>query len=206
MTEITYSSMVRTAQRGIRGAIIAVILAGVRRRNAGAVVNGVLAFVAAYLPRIVERKYDVEFRPWQRVYTEIAMLTHAAGMLGLYDDTWWWDHLTHTLSATLLGGVVHAAAHRRGHDPHPRVLVGIVGGGVLWEFLEYAIHGLTDRLGLQPVLIPYSAYDTLLDLIFDIVGASLVLAFGNRLLRNFTRDIDDIPRETSLHATDSRID
>ena len=186
MTELPRTSVMRTAQRGIRGAIIAVIMAGGRRKNSGAVVNGLLTLAAAYLPGIIERQYNVEFRPWQRVYTETALLMHAAGMLGLYDDTWWWDHLTHTLSATLLGGGVHVAARRHGHDPRLRVLAAIVGGGVLWELMEYAIHALTDRLGLQPVLIPYSAHDTLLDLFFDLVGALLVLAFGNRFLRNFT--------------------
>lgn len=200
MTELTRSSVTQTAQRGLRGAIIAVITAGVRRRNLGAVVNGMLALVAAYLPRMIERRHDVEFRPWQRVYTGAAMLLHAAGMLGLYDDTWWWDHLTHTLSATLLGGFVHIAAHDRGRDPRPRVLAAIVGGGVLWEFMEYAVHALTDRLGLQPVLIPYSARDTLLDLVFDLVGALLVLAFGDRALRNFTRDADDVSRTASLYT------
>lgn len=190
MTEITRFSAVRAAQRGTRGAIAAVIMAGFRRRNTGAVVNGLLAFVAAFLPRIVERECDVEFRPWQRLYTETTMLGHAVGMLGLYDDTWWWDHLTHVLSATVLGGFVHATACRRGRDPRPRVLAAIVGGGVLWELMEYAVHGVTDRLGLQPVLIPYSARDTLFDLVFDLVGALLVLAFGERSLRNFTRDID----------------
>lgn len=177
--------MLRTLQHGIKSGIVAVIMAGLRRRNSGAVANGTLTLVAAYLPRIVERQYDVDFRPWQRVYTATTMLTHAVGMLGLYDDSWWWDHLTHTLSATLLGGFVHAAARRRGRDPYPRVLAAIVGGGVLWELMEYAVHGLTDRLGLQPVLIPYSAHDTVLDLVFDLVGALLVLAFGNRYLRNF---------------------
>ena len=200
MTEPTRPSVTQTAQRGLRGAIIAVITAGVRRRNLGAVVNGMLALVAAYLPRMIERRRDVEFRPWQRVYTGAAMFLHAAGMLGLYDDTWWWDHLTHTLSATLLGGFVHIAAHDRGRDPRPRVLAAIVGGGVLWEFMEYAVHALTDHLGLQPVLIPYSARDTLLDLVFDLVGALLVLAFGDRALRNFTRDADDVSRAGSLYT------
>lgn len=197
MRELTRSAVAQTAQRGIRGGIIAVITAGLRRRNLGAVVNGVLALVAAYLPSIIERRYGVEFRPWQRAYTGTAMLLHAAGMLGLYDDTWWWDHLTHTLSATLLGGFVHVIAHRRGRDPHPRVFAAIVGGGVLWELVEYAVRALTDRLGLQPVLIPYSVRDTLLDLVFDLVGALLVLAIGGRALRNFTRNAGDVSRAAS---------
>ena len=187
MRETAQRPVTRATERGIRGSIVAVFVAGYRRANAGAIANAGLGLLGAYLPGFVERRYDVRFRPWQRVYTEIAMLAHAVGMLGPYDETWWWDHVTHTLSATLLGGAVHAAARRRGRDPRSRVLAVVVGGGVLWECLEYAVHALSDRYGLEPVLIPYSARDTLLDLWFDLLGALLVVLFGDRLLRNFTR-------------------
>ena len=190
MREVGWRTVAGTAQRGIRSAIVGVCVLGVRRNNSGAIVNGVIALIASFLPDVVERRYDVGFRGWQRAYAEIAMLAHAAGMLGLYEDTWWWDHLTHTLSATLLGGFVHATAKRRGHASRPRVLAAIVGGGILWELLEYAVHALTDRLGLDPVLIPYSARDTVVDLLFNLFGALLVILFGDRLLQNFTSHSD----------------
>jgi hypothetical protein len=190
MGVISRSTATRVAQRGVRSAILGVLALGVRRDNSGAVVNAVVAFVAAFVPDLLERQYGVAFRPWQRIYAETAMLAHAAGMLGLYDDMWWWDHLTHVLSATLLGGFVHAGARRWGHDPRPRVVAAIVGGGVLWELLEYAIHAVTDRLGIDPVLIPYSPCDTVVDLFFNAVGALFVLAFGDSLLSNFLPDGD----------------
>ncbi len=180
------TAAVRVLEGCIRCAILAVLGLGVRQRSPGAVVNAVVAFAASYAPDLVERRYGVEFRPWQRFYTGITVLAHAAGMLGPYDDTGWWDHVTHTASAALLGGVAHATADRRDRDPRPRVVAIIVGGGVLWEAIEYVVHAVCDRLGLEPVLIPYSARDTVLDLVFDLVGALLVLLFGDRLLRNFT--------------------
>ena len=182
------SSIVRAFERAVRIAILAVFGAGLRQRNWGAVVNAVLGFVAASLPDLLERRYGVEFRPWQRLYAGTAMLAHAIGMLGPYDDQGWWDHVTHTLSATLLGGTVHVAATRRGRDPGPLVLAAVGVGGVVWELLEYAVHAVSDRLGVESVLVPYSARDTALDLVFNFVGAALVLAFGDRLLRNFTRE------------------
>ncbi|WP_137287376.1 hypothetical protein [Halorussus salinisoli] len=187
MSRTTWTAVARTVERGIRCGLVAVFGEGFRRRDPGAIVNAVFALAATYLPDLVERWYDVEFRPWQRVYAGIAMLAHAVGMLGPYDDTWWWDHVTHTLSATLFGGVVHAAARRRGRDPTPRVLAAIVCVGLVWELLEYAIHAVSRRLGIEPLLVHYSAKDTLLDLAFNLVGALLVLAFGDRLLGNFTR-------------------
>lgn len=182
------TSVTRAVERGIRLGLVAVFGEGVRRRNPGAVVNAAVALPVTYLPDAVESRYDVEFRPWQRVYAGGAMLAHAVGMLGLYDHTWWWDHLTHVLSTTLFGGMVHAAARRLGQDPRPRVLAAVAGGGVLWELLEYAIHGVSRRLGVEPILIPYSRRDTLLDLAFNAVGALLVLALGDRLLGNLVRD------------------
>jgi xanthosine utilization system XapX-like protein len=153
-------------------------------------VNAVFAFAATYVPDVLEWHYDVEFRPWQRLYAAVAMLAHAVGMLGPYDDTWWWDHVTHTLSSTLLSGVVHAVAHRRGKNPRPRVLAAIAVVGVVWELLEYVIHAVSERIGIDPLLVSYSRRDTLLDLVFNLVGAALVLAFGDRLLGNFIRDAE----------------
>jgi hypothetical protein len=181
---------VGTAERAIRVGIVGVLVVGVRRRDPGAVVNAALALVGSYLPDVVERRYPVRFRPWQRVYTEAAMLTHAVGMLGPYDDVWWWDHLTHVHSATLLGGVTHAVARRAGLDPRPRVVAGVVGGGALWEVVEYASHWLSRRVGLDPVLVSYGRVDTALDLVFDLLGALVVVALGDGLLENFHRRAD----------------
>lgn len=188
MTKPTRNAAERKAERGIRVGILAVLLTGLRRRNPGAVLNGILLLAATYLPEFVERRYDVEFRPWQRVYVESAMVTHAAGMLGLYDDIWWWDHLTHTHSSTLLSGLVYTVSRRRDRDPRPRVVAIVVLVGVVWEFTEYVIHAVADRLGLEPILVHYGRTDTLLDLVFDLAGALLVLAFGDRPVGNFVGD------------------
>ncbi|QLG28134.1 hypothetical protein HUG10_11495 [Halorarum halophilum] len=185
MTRHTRTPPEQVAERGIRFALLGVFLVGLRRRSPGAVVNAVLALAATYLPGVLERRYDVAFRPWQRAYADAAMLTHAVGMLGPYEDVWWWDHLTHTHSATLLAGIVHAATRRRGRDPRPRVVAVIVFVGLLWELMEHAIHWVARRFGLEPILIPYGKTDTLLDLAFDLLGALLVLTFGDTLLRNF---------------------
>jgi hypothetical protein len=163
-----------------------VLVEGLRRRHVGAVVNALAAVAVTFLPTVVERRFGVEVRPWQRLYTETAMLAHAAGMLGPYEAIWWWDHLTHTLSASILGGVVHAAAERRDRDSQWVVVVATVVGGLVWEAFEYGVHSLTDTLGVDPVLVPYSARDTLLDLGFDAVGAALVVVLGDRLLDNLT--------------------
>ena len=174
-------------ERGLRAALVVVCLVGVRDRNPGAVMNGAIALACSYLPGAIERRCGVTFRPWQRLYVESGLITHAVGMLGPYDDVWWWDHVTHAHSASVLGGVVHVLARRRGRDPGPRVLGAVVGGGALWEVGEYAAHAVSRRLGIEPLLVHYGPRDTAVDLLFDLVGASVVVAAGDALLGNFLR-------------------
>lgn len=185
MTPSTDSAVTRDAERGIRVGLIAVLVAGVRRRNLGAIANAFGGLLASYFPAAIERRYDVSFQPWQRLYTTSATLTHAVGMLGPYDDIWWWDHLTHTHTATVFASLVYSHARHTGRDPRPRVIAAVTIAGLLWELLEYAIHRTARLVNLEPILIPYGKRDTLLDLCFNLLGATLVLAFGDRLLQNF---------------------
>ncbi|WP_255196492.1 hypothetical protein [Halorarius litoreus] len=187
MTPSIRARVARVIEQGIRCGILVVGLVGIRRRNPGAVVNAVVAFAMTFVPDIVERRHGVELRPWHRVYTAIAMLTHAVGMLGPYDDIWWWDHLTHVHSASLLGGVVHVACRRKEQDPRPRVLGVVVGVGLLWEVLEYGIHSVARRFDREPLLVSYGPLDTAFDLVFDALGALLVVVLGDRLLDEFDR-------------------
>jgi uncharacterized membrane protein YeaQ/YmgE (transglycosylase-associated protein family) len=175
----------KAVERSIRYGIVAVFIIGVRQRNPGAVMNAVFAFVGTCVPAMIERAFAIEFRPWQRLYVATAMFLHAIGMLGPYDDIRGWDHVTHTLSASILGGATFVSAKRRGKDPLPLVLGSVTTLGVLWELIEYLIHAAANRLGMEPILVFYSRKDTVLDLVFNLVGAALVLLFGDRYLANF---------------------
>ncbi|MGM0397475.1 MAG: hypothetical protein ACQEQY_00645 [Halobacteriota archaeon] len=178
-------------ERVIRMGLAAIVVEGIRKRNPGVVVNGLLAFQGAFLPPHLERRFGVEFRPWQRIHVETAMVTHAFGMLGPYDDIWWWDHLTHIHSSTLLGGLIHVHSRRSDEDPRQRIITGTAIMGILWEIMEYIIHAVSRRIGLEPILVSYSARDTALDLVFNLVGAVLVLLFGDTLLGNLVRREND---------------
>lgn len=192
MSVPTRTSVARETERGIRYGLLAVLVIGIQRRNLGAIVNAIGALFASYLPTVIEHRYDVEFRPWQRVYTGSATLTHAVGMLGPYDDVWWWDHLTHTHSASILASLVYANARNSGKNPRQRVIATVTIIGLLWEAIEYVIHRLARLVNLEPILITYGKRDTLLDLCFNLLGATLVLVFGDRLLQNFTPESDRV--------------
>ncbi|EMA42053.1 hypothetical protein [Halococcus hamelinensis] len=184
----------QAAERGLQAGIFVVFVVGLRQRNPGAVVNAACALLVTHLSPCIERRYDIEFKEWQRLYVNTGMLAHAVGMLGPYDDVWWWDNVTHTSSATLLGGVVFAAARRRGRDPYPRVIAVVVCLGVLWEAFEYAIHAIAKYIGVEPILVSYGRADVAFDLGFDLVGALLVLVFGDHLLGNLTTTNEKIQR------------
>jgi hypothetical protein len=169
-------------ERPFQAALVVVGAVGLRQRSPSTVVNAVAAFVGTLIPGTAGRWYGLVIRPWHRAYVGIAMLAHAVGMLGLYEECRWWDHLTHTLSATIVGGVGHVVARQRGDDPTWWVLATVGGLGVGWELLEYAGHAIAEWLGIEPLLVPYGRDDTLRDLLFDLVGAVIVLLVSDRLI------------------------
>jgi hypothetical protein len=81
------SAVTGVIERAIRTGIAVFFAEGLRTQSPGAVVNALVAFGGAHLPAILERCRTVELRLWQRIYVETAMLTHAAGMLGPYDES-----------------------------------------------------------------------------------------------------------------------
>ncbi|ELZ15348.1 hypothetical protein C476_17762 [Natrinema limicola JCM 13563] len=89
---------------------------------------------------------------------------------------------THAHSSSILAGIVYVASRRKGRDPGPRVVAAVISFGLVWEAIEYAIHATAKRLDLEPILVTYGRKDTFLDIVFDLVGATLVLAFGDRVL------------------------
>ena len=105
-------------------------------------------------------------------------------MLGRYDSVWWWDHLTHTLSAALAAALLYAGLL----VVAPAIAVAgtvltIVVLGVLWEAGELFAREVADRYDIEPVLVHYGWRDTALDLLFDVVGAGVVVALDVRLFR-----------------------
>jgi hypothetical protein len=182
----------RAASRLLQVAIGAVLVVGLVTRNLGVIVNAALALAVTFVPALLRRDYRIHLGPGLTLWITLALSLHAFGMLGAYDEVWWFDHLTHTLSATIVaaGGYVIVRAIDEWSESislPPRfvfvfVLLFTVGLGVLWEVLEYAARAGADLLGVDPVLVQYGLEDSLLDLLFDTVGAVLVAAFGTDLV------------------------
>lgn len=194
----------RIANRLLQVGTVTGFATGLRRRNPSVAVNGCLSLVFTSLPWFLEWRYGARIRPWQRLWISAAGLVHTLGMLGHYDRIWWWDHLAHTLSGVVVGGVADVVFRTeiedRG-DPDDRplparsratfVVVVTLVLGLLWEVLEYLIHTLGDRVGFEPLLVHYGRLDAVGDLVFDAVGAGVVIVFGRQALSNVVDSVMD---------------
>ena len=181
----------------LQSAIFTLFIIAVRRQNIAVVINAVVAFVLPLLPAVVEiglsviLTRSVEFGPVLPVWLAVAGFLHLLGMLGLYESTWWWDHLTHTVSAALVATLLYAgvittlpAIAGTGDSSGIVVIVTVVftfAIGVFWELLELVAREVGERFDIEPVLIHYGWRDTIVDLGFDVVGAFLVIGADLRI-------------------------
>lgn len=176
---------------------ISVILIVARKTdNFPAVVNGVVSLALALSPIAVEfglaigMGVDMTFGQALPLWLALAGFLHMLGMLGWYDSVWWWDHLTHMVSAGLVAALVFAGLHTLvRHSPDVQLSVAYIavftllftlGVGVLWEFVELVAREVGERIDQSPVLHHYGLRDTALDLLFNCIGALLVVALDIR--------------------------
>lgn len=187
----------RTLSRLLQVAIGVILLVGLFERNSSVVVNATLALGASFLPALLSRDYHIHLHPGLLLWITTALFLHSLGMLGLYDNVWWFDHVTHTLSATIVAAVGYVTA--RAIDVHsddiylpPRfmalyILLFTLAFGVFWEELEFAVRVGADVFGYEAILVQYGLGDSLADVFFDSVGALLVALFGTQV---FTSVVD----------------
>lgn len=195
------STLVQVAYAAVLVGIVVGLLIALRTGNGPAVANAVGAVVIALLPAFVEVAFmaaglDVSFAPVLSPALAVAGLLHVVGMLGLYDTVAWWDHLTHTVSAAIVAAVVQAslytvdagvpgATFSRAYVA-TFTLLFVLAAGVLWEFIELYAREVGERIGAPPVLEHYGLRDTALDLVFNAVGAILVISLDVRTLGTVT--------------------
>jgi hypothetical protein len=193
----------RQLSRGMQLTLVGMVFVGFERQNVGVIVNAAVALAVTYVPAILERDYELPMDAGLTVWVTGAVFLHAFGVVGvpgltgnLYRGLWWWDHLTHALSSSIVAAVGYTAV--RGLDEHtdavhlpPRftfvfVLVFVAAFGVLWEVVEFALGGLSAALGSGAVLTQYGLEDTMLDMGFNLLGGLLVGLFGTAHLTDLT--------------------
>ncbi len=187
-------------------AAIAVVLAlAVHRGNTAAVVNAVVSLAVAGVAVAAAAGFEFgqgEFvAPELAFWTAVAGLLHSIGMLGPYDSVWWWDHLTHALSAALLTALVYAGLLVTIGDAVSTAVVAVAAvgytvlAGVCWELGELVARAVGDRYDVEPVLVHYGWHDTAYDLVFDVVGAFVIVALDVRVFVDLAATAPDMTRQ-----------
>lgn len=193
----------RLATTAMQYMLFGMITVGFYEGSLGIMVNAGVGFVVTYIPAILERDYDIPMDPALVLWITTAVFLHAFGTLGLpgdvlspYRSIWWWDHLTHTLSASIVAAVGYTMV--RALDDHTDavelptefifvfILLFTVAIGVFWEVIEFALGALAAATGSAGVLTQYGLDDTMMDLLFDTLGGAVVGLWGTAYLSDVT--------------------
>ena len=194
--------------RGLQVAMVGLFAVGLVTKNAGVVVNAAAAFGVSLLPATLERDYDIPLNAGLTLWITTAVFLHALGAVvvpvagvNVYSFVPWWDHLTHTLSSSIVAAVGYTTA--RAFDEHSEmvrlppqftfafILVVVLAFGVFWEVIEFTIAELAALTGGKAVLTQYGLRDTMLDLVFDTVGAVVVAVWGTAYLTDAVGAVTD---------------
>ncbi len=188
--------------RAMQAVLVILLVLAVWQRDITSALGAGVAVMLTLLPAILERDYAVPLDAGLTAWLTGAVFLHTIGTrFALYTTVWWWDHLTHTMSASTIaaaGYIVIRALDRHSDDISvpPRLLfvfvfLATMAAGVFWEVLEYVLFDLTRALGSAPLLTQHGIGDTMLDLTFDAVGAVIVAVWGTVYLTDTVQAVVD---------------
>jgi hypothetical protein len=189
--------------------MVGILSIGIYLGNMGVAVNAAIGLLVTLLPAYLEKNYKFTMDVGLVLWITLAMFLHAFGTLPLpglefvsaYSATWWWDHMTHALSSSLVAGVAYAVV--RALDEHSEfidmpakflfvfMLMFVMAFGVIWELLEFYISVVSSLLGAETILTQYGLEDTVLDLFYNSIGGLLVAIFGSAYLTGVSGQLAD---------------
>lgn len=181
-------------------AILAVLfLYGVYTGAPKTITNAGFGLVVTFLPAIIRRNLRFTLNPFLALWITAAVFFHALGSAGLYGGIEWWDHLTHALSASVIAaaGYVTVRVLDIHHDEIslPRefvfvyVIIFVMAFGVIWELFEFGLDILAEQTGLQMPLAQHGLEDTVVDMMFNTLGAIIVAVFGHVYLTEVSEEV-----------------
>jgi uncharacterized membrane protein YjdF len=191
----------RRLTRAMQILLAGIVVYGVVYGQPKAITNGGLGLFVTFVPALVERNYDIPLDPWLGVWITSAVFLHTLGSAWFYAQIPWWDHLTHALSASLIAGAGYTTL--RAIDLHSDeihipsrfafvfILVAVLAFGVVWELFEFGLDIVADETGIQMPLAQYGIDDTVLDLMYNSVGALIVAVFGQAHLSGVAERVRD---------------
>jgi hypothetical protein len=179
--------------------LVGVLVYGIWNLQLPVVTNAAIALIITFIPAVLDRDYHIAVEPGLALWVTSAVFLHALGTAGLYDVIARWDNLTHTLSATVVAAAGYAtlrAIHLHGRDIHlPRwalfafTVVFVLSMGVVWEIFEFFVDQGALLLGIEPVLAQHGIDDTIVDMLFNTLGAIIVATWGTVYLTDVSESL-----------------
>lgn len=156
-------------------------------------VNAAGALAVSALPALLRREFGLRIDFGIVLWLTAAVLLHAVGILGPYRNVWWFDYVTHALSASVVTGVGYAVVRAVDvhsdsiHLPEPFfsafLFLVVVAFAVIWEVLEFTVTTVSEALGVETVLIVFGVTDIVTDVVFSGLGGLLVVVWGRGYFR-----------------------
>lgn len=173
-----------------------------------AALSSLFAFGLMSIPLFLRKRRIAAIPLELNLWIFIALFLHNLGLLAsYYDDIWWWDKLTHFLSTSLIAGfglIVIVIVDKYVDSIHlpPRMLsffivVFVMAMGVLWEIIEFAFDTF---VGTR---MQYSLYDTVMDLVFNLLGGLMVAVLGPIYLRH--RSVESLIEDLGVEGAVERL-
>ncbi|QSW97847.1 hypothetical protein [Haloterrigena alkaliphila] len=191
----------RLLTRGMQFLLLGIVGYGLLAGQTKAIVNGTASLLITFLPALLKRNYELPLDPWLALWITSSVFLHTLGSAGLYGQIWWWDHLTHALSASLVAGAGYTAARAidlYSDEIHiPRriafvyIFVVVLAFAVVWELFEFALDIAADATGITMPLAQIDLDDTVKDLLYNSLGALLVAVFGQAHLAGVADTVRD---------------
>lgn len=178
----------RLLTRAMQLLLAGLFLYGLVTRQVGVAVNGGITLGLTFLPALIRREYDYSMDSGLVLWLTLAVFLHSVGSLGPYQWFPWYDSITHTISATIIAGIGYATF--RALELHTDeidvpgefravfIVVFVLAAGVFWEILEFGSEILGEIVGGRPPLVVYGVDDIVNDLVFNLLGALIVAAWG----------------------------
>ncbi|MFW6318410.1 MAG: hypothetical protein ACOC06_08095 [Halorubrum sp.] len=193
------------SQRRLTGAmqvlLVVIVAYGFVAGEQKAISNGIIGFLVTLIPAASERRYDLPLDPWLALWITSAVFLHTVGSAGFYARIEWWDHVTHSLSASVVAAAGYTAL--RGVDLHSDgiqipsrfafvfIVVVVLAFGVLWELFEFGLDIVATETGIDMPLAQHGLEDTISDLTYNTIGAVLVGLFGQAHLSGLAERVRD---------------
>ena len=187
------------ATRVMQACLLIMTFAGIYLKDTHVVLNAIAALGITFVPTVLTRKYYISLDPSLTLWITLAVFLDALGTLSFYETVARWDNLTHALSASVIaaaGYVIIRAIDIYTDDLYipPRfmfifILLFVLAAGVIWEILEFLTDEMVVMFEMEAFLTQHGISDTMRDMLFDLLGALAVAAWGTAYLSDISHRI-----------------